>query len=135
VYKRLGARRAEQGAYVWRKLMATGAVVTNGTDVPVEPIDPIAGFHASVSRRMKDGNTFFPDQKMTREEALKSYTIHNAYAAFEEDIKGSLTPGKLADIVVLSRDIMTIPESEIPGAKVVYTILGGRIAYQAETER
>jgi predicted amidohydrolase YtcJ len=115
--------------------MATGSVVTNGTDVPVEDIDPIASFHASVSRRMKDGNTFFPDQRMTREEALESYTIQNAYAAFEEDIKGSLTPGKLADIVVLSRDIMTIPEAEIPGTRVVHTILGGRIAYTGETER
>jgi predicted amidohydrolase YtcJ len=132
VYKRLGARRAEEGAYVWQKLMATGAVVTNGTDVPVEDIDPIASFHASVSRRMKDGNAFFPDQRMTREEALRTYTINNAYAAFEEDIKGSLTPGKLADIVVLSRDIMTIPEAEIPETSVVYTILGGRIAYAGE---
>ena len=132
VYKRLGARRAEEGAYVWRKLMATGAVVTNGTDVPVEEIDPIASFHASVSRRMKDGEVFFPDQRMTREEALRSYTVNNAYAAFEEDIKGSLTPGKLADIVVLSRDIMTIPESEIPRTAVDYTILGGRIAYSGE---
>jgi len=134
VLKRLGARRAEEGAYVWRKLIETGAVVTNGTDVPVEPIDPIAGFYASVSRRMEDGNTFFPDQRMTREEALASYTIHNAYAAFEEDIKGSLTPGKLADIVVLSKDIMTIPEDEIPDARVVYTILGGRVVYSAATE-
>jgi len=132
VYKRLGARRAEEGAYVWRKLMATGAVVTNGTDVPVEDIDPIASFHASVSRRMKDGNTFFPGQRMTRKEALESYTIHNAYAAFEEDIKGSLTPGKLADIVVLSKDIMTIPEVEIPGTRVVHTILGGRVAFNGE---
>ncbi len=134
VYKRLGTRRAKEGAYVWRKLIETGAVVTNGTDVPVEPIDPIPGFHASVTRLMKNGNAFFPDQSMTREEALRSYTIHNAYAAFEEDIKGSLTPGKLADIVVLSRDIMTIPESEIPGTEVVYTILGGRIAYTGDTE-
>lgn len=133
VYKRLGTRRAKEGAYVWRKLIETGAVLTNGTDVPVEPIDPIPGFHASVTRLMKNGNAFFPDQSMTREEALRSYTIHNAYAAFEEGIKGSLTPGKLADIVVLSRDIMTVPESEIPGTKVVYTILGGRIAYTGET--
>jgi hypothetical protein len=135
VYKRLGARRAEEGAYVWQKLMATGAVVTNGTDVPVEEIDPIASFHASVSRRMKDGKVFFPDQRMTREEALRTYTLNNAYAAFEEDIKGSLTPGKLADIVVLSRDIMAIPEAEIPSTTVDYTILGGRIAYTGEMER
>lgn len=132
VIKRLGARRAAEGAYVWRKLMSTGAVVTNGTDVPVEKIDPIAGFYASVTRRMKDGSTFFPDQRMSREEALRSYTIQNAYAAFEEDIKGSLTPGKLADIAVLSRDIMTIPEAEIPDTRVIYTILGGRVVYSAD---
>lgn len=134
VLKRLGARRAEEGAYVWQKLMAAGAVVTNGTDVPVEKIDPIASFHATVSRRMKDGNTFFPDQRMSREETLRSYTIHNAYAAFEEDLKGSLAPGKLADIVVLSQDIMTIPEAEIPNTRVVHTILGGRVAYSSEAE-
>jgi predicted amidohydrolase YtcJ len=132
VLKRLGAQRAEEGAYVWRKLMATGAVVTNGTDVPVEKIDPIAGFHATVTRRMKDGNTFFPDQRMSREEALRSYTLNNAYAAFEEDIKGSLTPGKLADIVVLSRDIMTIPDDEILETRVTHTILGGRVVYSAK---
>jgi predicted amidohydrolase YtcJ len=134
VLKRLGARRAEEGAYVWRKLIATGAVVTNGTDVPVEDIDPIAGFYASVSRRMADGTTFFPEERMTREEALRSYTLLNAYSAFEEDIKGSLTPGKLADMVVLSRDIMTVPEAEIPATRVLYTILGGRVVYSAETE-
>jgi predicted amidohydrolase YtcJ len=134
VYKRLGVRRAEEGAYVWRKLIDSGAVVTNGTDVPVEPIDPIASFHASISRRLGDGSTFFPDQRMTREEALASYTIHNAHAAFEEHLKGSLTPGKLADIAVLSKDIMTIPEEEIPGVTVVWTILGGRVVYSAETQ-
>jgi predicted amidohydrolase YtcJ len=101
----------------------------------VEDIDPIASFHASVSRRMKDGSTFFPDQRMTREEALRSYTIHNAYAAFEEEIKGSLSPGKLADMVVLSRDIMTVAEAEILETTVVRTILGGRVAYTSETER
>jgi predicted amidohydrolase YtcJ len=132
---RLGPRRAEEGAYVWRKLIAAGAVVTNGTDVPVEDIDPIASFHASVSRRMEDGSTFYPVQRMTREEALRSYTLHNAYAAFEEDIKGSLAPGKLADMVVLSRDIMTVREAEIPGTRVLYTILGGRVVYSAEMER
>jgi predicted amidohydrolase YtcJ len=129
VYRRLGAQRAEEGAYVWQKLMATGAVVTNGTDVPVEDIDPIASFYATVTRRMSDGQLFFPEQLMSREDALRSYTINNAYAAFEEDIKGSITPGKLADIVVLSKDIMTVPDDEIRSATVVYTILGGRVAY------
>ena len=130
VLKRLGPERAEEGAYVWQKLMAAGAVVTNGTDVPVERIDPIANFYATVSRRMADGTVFYPDQRMSRMEALRSYTINNAYAAFEEDVKGSLTPGKLADITVLSQDIMTIPEEQIPATEVLYTIVGGVVKYR-----
>jgi len=130
VFKRLGEKRAEEGAYVWRKLMSAGAVISNGTDVPVEPIDPMACFYASVTRKMKDGTAFFPDQRMTREEALRSYTLNGAYAGFEEAIKGSLTPGKLADITVLDRNILTCPEEEIPAAKVVYTIVGGKILYK-----
>lgn len=129
VYKRLGAKRAEEGAYVWRKLMAAGASISNGTDVPVEPIDPMACFYAAVTRKLKDGTAFFPDQKMTREEALRSYTINGAYAGFEEGIKGSLTPGKLADITVLSRDILTCPEDDIPGTEVLYTVIGGKVLY------
>ncbi len=128
---RLGELRAAQGAYVWKDLWESGAVVTNGTDVPVEDADPLASLRCSVSRALKDGSTFFPEQSMTREQALRSYTINNAYAAFEEDLKGTLTPGKLADIVVLSKDIMTIPAEEIPTARVLYTIVGGRVAYQA----
>jgi hypothetical protein len=132
VIARLGAKRAEEGAYVWQKLMKSGAVVTNGTDAPVEDVDPIASFYASVSRKLKDGSRFYPDQRMSREEALKSYTLNAAYAAFEEDIKGSLTPGKLADITVLSKDIMTIPEDEIPSAEVLYTIVGGKVMYEKD---
>ena len=132
VLKRLGEERAKSGAYVWRDLIASGAVVTNGTDVPVEDADPIASFYASVTRIMSDGTAFFPDQVMTRDEALRSYTLQNAYAAFEEDVKGSLSPGKYADIVVLSKDILTVPPEEIPEAKVVYTIVGGKIVYRAE---
>jgi len=130
VLKRLGAKRAEEGAYVWRKLMASGAVVANGTDAPVEDVDPIPNFYASVTRKMKNGDLFYPDQKMTREEALRSYTLNAAYAAFQEDIKGSLTPGKLADITVFSRDIMSCPEEEILGAAVVFTIVGGKVLYK-----
>lgn len=130
VYKRLGEKRAGEGAYVWRKLMDTGAVISNGTDVPVEPIDPMSCFYASVTRKLKDGTTFFPDQRMTREEALRSYTINGAYAGFEEGIKGSLTVGKLADITVLDRDILTCPEDDIPGTGVLYTILGGKVLYK-----
>lgn len=130
VYKRLGEKRAEEGAYVWRKLMDEGAVIPNGTDVPVEPIDPMSCFYAAVTRKLKDGTTFFPGQKMTREEALRSYTINGANAGFEEAIKGSLAVGKLADITVLDRDILTCPEDDIPGTKVLYTIIGGKILYR-----
>jgi predicted amidohydrolase YtcJ len=127
---RLGEQRAETGAYVWRSLLESGAIVTNGTDAPVEDIDPIASYYASVSRRMKNGKVFFAAQRMTRMEALASYTISCAKAAFEEDIKGTLTPGKLADMVVLSKDILTIPEAEILDTVVLYTIVGGKVLYK-----
>jgi predicted amidohydrolase YtcJ len=130
VPERLGAKRSEEGAYVWRKLIDSGAVVCNGTDAPIEDVDPIANFHASVTRRMANGELFHPEQRMTREEALRSYTINAAYAAFEEDVKGSLRPGKLADITVLSRDILTIPAEHILDTEVLYTIVGGRVLYE-----
>ncbi len=131
VLARLGPARAEGGAYVWQKLMQTGATIVNGTDAPVEDLDPIPSFHASVTRRLTDGSTFYADQRMTRAEALRSYTIDAAYGAFEEAGKGSLTPGKLADITVLSRDILSIPDDQIPGTTVVYTIVGGEVKYRA----
>jgi predicted amidohydrolase YtcJ len=131
VLARLGPARAEEGAYVWQKLMKSGAIISNGTDVPVERINPIANFHATVTRKLKDGTTFYPDQKMTRDEALKSYTWNAAYAAKEETIKGSLSPGKLADITVLTKDLLTVPDDEILTTKVVYTIVGGKIVYRA----
>jgi len=130
VTPRLGAQRAEEGAYVWQKLMKSGAVVTNGTDAPVEDVDPIASFYATVTRKAANGEVFYGDQKMSRLEALRSYTINNAFAAFEEDIKGTLSLGKLADITVLTKDIMTIPDDDIRTAKVAYTIIGGKIAYR-----
>jgi len=130
VLARLGRRRAEEGAYVWQKLMKSGAVVSNGTDAPVEDVDPIASYYASVSRKLKDGSVFYPDQRMSRMEALKSYTWSGAYAAFEEQIKGSLAVGKLADITVLTKDILTIPEEQIPSAEVAYTIVGGKILFR-----
>jgi predicted amidohydrolase YtcJ len=129
VLLRLGPKRAEEGAYVWQKLMQSGAVVGNGTDAPVEDVSPLASFYASVSRKLKDGTVFYPGQRMSREEALRSYTANNAFAAFEEKIKGSLDPGKLADITVLSRDIMTVPEDEIMSTDIVYTIVGGKIVF------
>jgi predicted amidohydrolase YtcJ len=127
---RLGDKRSEEGAYVWQKLMKSGALVTNGTDAPVEDVDPIASYYATVSRKLKDGSIFYPEQRMNRMEALRSYTINTARAAFEEDTKGSLKVGKYADIVILSKDILSVPEDEIPSAKVVTTIVGGKVRYK-----
>jgi predicted amidohydrolase YtcJ len=129
---RLGDERAKATSQPWRDLFNTGAVVTNGTDVPVEPIDPIASYYASLSRMMVTGERFYPEHAMTREEALRTYTINNAYAAFEENIKGSLTPGKYADIVVLSQDLLTVDEARIPETTVDITIVGGEVAYKRE---
>jgi predicted amidohydrolase YtcJ len=130
VPERLGSKRAEEGAYVWQKLMKSGAIVSNGTDAPVEDVDPIANYYATVSRKTKDGRVFYPDQRMSRMEALKSYTLNGAYAAFEEASRGSLKVGKLADMTVLSKDITTIAEDQIPTAQVTYTIVGGKVLYR-----
>jgi predicted amidohydrolase YtcJ len=130
VLARLGAQRAEEGAYAWQKLMQTGAIIANGTDAPVEETDPLPGYYALVTRKQKNGQVFYGDQRMTRDEALKAYTYNGAYAAFEEKTRGSLSPGKLADIIVLSADIMRIPEEEIQKQEVLYTIVGGRVAYK-----
>ena len=130
VLPRLGEKRASEGAYMWQALWKTGAVVTNGTDVPVEEISPIASFHCSVTRDMVGTDSaFFPDQKLTREQALKTYTVNGAYVAFEGHENGSLTPGKWADITVLSRDIMTVPPDSILKTNVLYTIVGGKVVY------
>src|SRR5688572_18972593 len=129
VLERLGPQRAQEGAYVWQKLLKSGAIVANGTDAPVEDVDPIASYYASVSRKLPDGKVFYADQRMSRMEALKSYALDAAYAAFDEENRGSLKPGKYADITVLSKDILKIPEDEIPTAKVAYTIVAGKVAY------
>jgi predicted amidohydrolase YtcJ len=128
---RLGDDRAREGAYMWRDLLDSGAVIASGTDAPVERVDPLASYFAAVTRRLPDGTDFYPAQKMSREEALRSYTLDAAYAAFEEDIKGSLEPGKLADITVLSKDILEIPPEEILDTRVLYTIVGGEVRYRA----
>jgi predicted amidohydrolase YtcJ len=130
VIARLGEERARDGAYVWRKLIEAGATIVNGTDAPVEDVDPIASFHATVTRRLNDGSTFYPDQALTRLEALATYTKNAAYAAFEEKDKGTLEVGKLADVTVLSKDILTVPESEILDARALFTIVGGRTLYE-----
>ena len=133
VVKRLGAERARTGAYAWRSILDSGAHLANGTDAPVEAVDPLPCLYASVTRRRADtGLEFFTEQKMTREEALRSYTIWNSWAAFEEKEKGSLTPGKLADIVVLSKDLLRCAPEEILQARVLKTVVGGKLKYQAE---
>ena len=127
---RIGPKRAAEEAYLWRDLIDSGAVVCNGTDTPVEDVDPIANFYSSVTRRLANGATFYPEQKMTRMEALRSYTTNAAYAAFEEGVKGSLTVGKLADVTVLTQDILTVPDEDIPKTKVAMTIVGGKVVYR-----
>jgi hypothetical protein len=132
VVKRLGEERAENGAYMWRAFMNAGVLVNNGTDVPVEDIDPFANFYASVTRKQKNGEAFYPAQRMTREEAIYSYTLANAIAQFEEKDKGSITVGKMADLVLLSNDLTQCKEEAIPATKVVMTIVDGKILYQSK---
>jgi hypothetical protein len=132
---RLGKERIEEGAYVWQTLLQQGSRIVNGTDAPVEPISPTACFYASVSRRTLKGTPdggYEPDQRMTREQALRSYTLDAAYAAFNDEIKGSVEVGKLADFTVLDRDIMIIPEDEILDAKVEMTVIGGKVMFEAQ---
>jgi predicted amidohydrolase YtcJ len=130
VVKRLGEKRVRERGYLYRTLMESGITVTNGNDPPVEGISPIENFYRSITREMENGELFFPEQRLTRRQVLETYTINNAYAAFEEKIKGTLTPGKLADITVFSQDIMTIPEEEILHTDIAYTIIGGEVKYQ-----
>ena len=127
---KLGPERTKAESYLFRSLWDSGAIVTNGTDTPVEDVDPLPSFYGAVSRLTKEGKVFLPEQRLTRTEALKTYTLNNAYAMFMEKDLGSITPGKYADITVLSKDIMTIPENQIPTAQVVYTIVGGKVKYQ-----
>ncbi len=130
VNKRLGSYRAKTGSYVWRKLINAGVLICNGTDAPVESINPIDNFYATVTRKLLDGREFFPEQSMTRMEALKSLTINGAYASFQDDKLGSLELGKKADIVVLSNDLLNVSEEKIKNTSVLITMVGGKIVYQ-----
>jgi len=129
---KLGVERAERESYLFRSLWDEGVIVTNGTDTPVEDVNPIPSFYGMVSRTAKDGRVFVPSQRLTRAEALQAYTLNNAYASFSERTLGSLTPGKYADVVVLSKDIMRVPEEEILGARADYTIVGGVVRFSRE---
>ena len=127
---RLGPARTLERGYIFNTLADAGAVPTNGTDPPVDEIDPIGSFYCSVTRILPDGTKFQPQEVYSRERAIYSYTMGNAIAAFEEDVKGSLTPGKLADITVLSQDLLTVPDDEIMNTEIVMTILGGKVRYR-----
>jgi len=133
---RLGQQRIDEGAYIWRDLLNSGVVVASGTDAPVEPVNPMANFYAAVTRKTLAGlpkEGFEPEQKLSREEALYAMTLAGAYAAFEEADKGSIEVGKLADITVLSQDILTVAESVILQTEVMLTLVGGEVAYKRPT--
>lgn len=130
VVDRLGPERTKERGYIFNTLAEAGLVPTNGTDPPVDEIDPIGSFYCSVTRILPDGTTFQPQEVYSRERALYSYTMGNAIAAFEEHIKGSLTPGKLADITILSQDLLTVSDDELMGTEILMTIVGGKIRYR-----
>ncbi len=128
---RVGPERIK-GAYAWRSLLNTGVIIPDGSDFPVEEVNPLISFHSAVSRQ--DGTNWpeggwYPEEKMTRTEALKAMTIWPAYAAFQEKVMGSITPGKYADFVILDKDIMTVPNSEILSTQVISTWIGGKAVY------
>jgi len=132
--RRLGHERI-RGAYAWQSLSKAGVRLALGSDAPVESLDPLKGFYAAVTRLWPDGdsphgpNGWYPAERLTRLQALKGMTLDAAYASFSEDKLGSLVPGKLADFVVLSKDIMTVPQEEILEAKVIATVVGGQLVY------
>jgi hypothetical protein len=130
---RLGLARIEEGAYAWQKLLSSGATIANGTDAPVEPIDPIAAYYAAVTRKTRVGTPsggYEPGQRMTRRQALRAYTLDGAYAGFEEAVAGSISVGKYADFTVFSDDLLSVPEDRLLDVNVVMTIMGGRIAFE-----
>ena len=130
VTKRLGFKRAKEGAYVWKSLLRSGAIVSNGTDAPVEDVDPLKNLYASVSRRRTDdGMVFFKEQSISREEAIHSMTMACAYAAYEENEKGSLSPGKLADFIIVDTDLVGCQPADILKANILATYVGGKLKY------
>ena len=135
VQRRLGLLRSKIGAYAWKALLDQGVKIVNGTDVPVEVLDPIENFYASVTRkRLDNGMEFFVENRMSREQALRSYTIDAAYGAFQDNNKGSLEIGKYGDIVILDKNLLTCDDLEIPRTNITHTIVGGKILYTNNTK-
>ena len=132
VEDRLGKERTVERSYLFNTLYEAGLTPTNGTDPPVDEIDPIASFKCSVTRELSDGTIFQGQEVYTREVGLYSYTMGNAIAVFEEDIKGSIKAGKLADIAILSQDLLTVPDDKLMDTDILMTILGGKVVYTKE---
>jgi predicted amidohydrolase YtcJ len=132
--KRIGRQRCK-GAYAWQRLLDAEARIAFGTDYPVEPISPLEGLYAAVTRKdraSEPGDGWFPDQKLSMEKAIELYTLGSAYAEFMEDRKGIIKEGYLGDVVIFNEDLMTIPHDRIMSAKVDYTIVGGKVVYKRE---
>jgi hypothetical protein len=130
--KRIGRERA-RGTYAFRSLLDAGAVLAFGSDWSVAPLDPVLGIYAAATRRTLDGRNpsgWVPEQKITVEEAVRAYTVGSAYAEFAEGVKGTLTPGKLADLVILERDIFRIDPAEIETVRVRMTVMDGRVVFE-----
>jgi len=131
--KRIGSERAK-GAYAWKSLADAGAMMAFGTDYQVEPLNPMEGLYAAVTRKDRlgeDGEGWFPEQKVTMKDAIKYYTLGSAYAQFMEDLKGMIKPGYLADLVITDKDLLTIPENEIMRTKIDFTVTGGKVVYES----
>jgi len=134
VEDRIGEKRAE-GAYAWRWFIDAGLVIPCGSDFPVESNNPMLGIYAAITRQDVTGwpeKGWFPEQRMTIEEAIKGFTIWAAYSAFQEDVLGSIEKGKYADFTVLDRDILEVEPKEILTTRAIYTIIGGKIRYRVE---
>ena len=131
--KRLGEKRIEEGAYLWQTLLNKNVHIANGTDAPIERINPFENLYAAITRKKLDSDeAFYPDQKMSREKALEIYTQANAYAGFQEDWKGKIEKGYVADIVILDTNLLTCNEADIPKTKVLYTLVDGQVKYTAK---
>jgi hypothetical protein len=132
--KKIGARRART-SYAWRSMQNAGVPLAFGSDWPVAPLSPILGIYAAVTRATLDGKHpegWIPEERVSAEEALRAYTTGGAFAAFEEGEKGTISPGKLADLVVLSEDIFAAPPERIKDVKVKMTVVGGKIVYERD---
>ena len=137
---RIGHARAQEGAYAWRKLLDAGTHIAFGTDFAVEPLDPVEGLYSAVTRQTRQppglpAGGWLPEERLTIVEAISLYTVGSAYAEFQEKDKGMLEPGKLADLVVWDRDLLTIPPEQILEARPVLTVVGGRAVYEASEQR